>query len=275
MKKTLLLTIGMIAGLSLVAGGASAGPLGANITIPDESYSGSSAWYGNREDQEVEPGCVISQEYDLEAVCFDDTFGNLSIVGGYDSNTGGPDPMSAAGDLFIDIGGDAQYGSLGHSSGRDDSPSATVKYTFGYDYVVDLNFALGTYTVIDLSGAVAIKCDNEQINDASNPWRYVSGGTAIASGDIAYYDDLADGDALIVDYGLAGGSHDAFTLDLNWLAPLVQDTNFEFWTHYTMQCGNDNLMGHYPGNPGVPEPATISLLGLGLLGVVMRKKFWA
>lgn len=282
MKKTLWLTvgIGMIAGLSLVAGGASAGTLGTNITIPDESSSAPSGWYGPQEDQEVEPSCVTGQDLDLEVFVFDDTFGNLSMVGGYDFNTGGPGPRTVPGDLFIDVDGDAEYGSLGHAP-NPYNPYDIVADKFGYDFVVDLDFTAMTYTVVDLRGtATAIQCDSEQINDAANPWRYVRGGTEVDpqlySGVIRYADDLADNDPIIAGYGgsdLIGGLHDVATVDLNWLSGYV-GPSMEFWTHFTMECGNDNLIGHYPG-PGIPEPATISLLGLGLLGAVMRKKFWA
>lgn len=46
--------------------------------------------------------------------------------------------------------------------------------------------------------------------------------------------------------------------------------------HWTMECGNDAIDVHddEPFLP-VPEPSTIALLGMGMLGVALRKKFTA
>lgn len=257
-----------MAGLSLIAGGAYALNLGQNITIPDENYSAPSGWYGPQEDQEVAPHAITGQAYDLEGTFLDLGTGDLSLVGGYDFVNGTPSAHTAAGDLFIDVSGDAQYGSLSHAPANY-NPSQVVSDTFGYDFAVDLDFTTFTYTVYDIRGAgqnLQLITVGEQVNDAANPWRYLRGGVAIASGSIGYTTGLSDGDV-----GFLGGLHNVATVNLGWVVPYF-DPAIGLTSHFDMECGNDTVMGHYSS---VPEPATVSLLGLGLLGVLMRRRYTA
>lgn len=245
-----------------------------NITIFDgeegtELYKGL-PWYKGvdrvgdvnnaREDQEVEKGMVGEQKWDLEGFFQDGKY--LSLVGGYNFKDGAEGYNS--GDIFISTIGN--YG-VGPTSGGDNN--AKVNSNYGYEFVFDLKFdsvASGkfAYDVYDIRGinveTLTAKYMLNQTNTpiSANPWRYVSGGQLIASGEFAFESGLTDAAT-----GFTGGSHYKISgFDLSLLSIPV---GTEFFSHFTMGCGNDNLMGQ--GTFHTPEPATMLLFGTGLAGL--------
>ncbi len=264
-----------ILGISMLVVLLSAGSVfafGTEITIYDEN--GTQGIGTASEDNEAEPGMVQSQAWDLEAFFLDDN-NALTMIGGYDFVNGASNLYS--GDVFIDVDGDAVFGDIHDwtTAGND-----TVTNTFGYDYVLDMDFDGKTYDVYQLDADSRTITSYYGQNQGSNPWRYADGGTLLAENVAFGYDNMTDEQT-----GFSGWDTDSHNvvsgLDLNFLA---SDVPVEFVAHFTMECGNDNLMGRgtlaavTPGGGGgsaeAPEPATMFLLGAGLVGLAaFRKRF--
>jgi hypothetical protein len=238
MRKLFKILMLFMFSLFLMAGTSFALNFGANIT----TYDGMGVLY---EDSEVEPNCVWNQNWDLEAFFLSGTL--LTVAGGFDFNTGYQGVSS--GDLFIDIDGDIRYGPTIDGSG---SGNQQISNSFGYDYVIDLDFSSLSYDVYKIDQDATLLAVFYQQNQESNAWAYYNGGGFITSGGIDYYDEEYDIDGLS-----ATDSHDAFSIDLAFLGTNIDN----FTAHITQSCGNDNLMGST-----VPEPSTFLLMGMGLIG---------
>lgn len=235
----------------------SAGVLGDNVTIYDgEGYTGSNA---GGEDGETEPGMVNSQRWDLEGFFVDGT--DLSMVGGYDF-FGGQEEYGqfTSGDLFISTLAEPVYGD---SATRGSNGITTVDNEYNYNYVFDVDWETGDYNLYEIDANTQVSTGYYGSNEGSSPFEYVSGavGGSLASG------TLYSTTGTNTETGFSGGEHNIVgDFDLSAIyAALSEDTTF--YSHFTMGCGNDNMMGSWEVAAVVPEPATFGLLTLGLAGL--------
>lgn len=218
------------------------------ITVADPNwepwqvnYYSSLKWYDDDksgyliDDNEVEFGMQAHQKWDLEGFFLD---GNeLAMVGGFNfaDGYGGME----GGDLFIDVDGDAD--------GED-----------GWDYAIVMDFDNETYTVFKLDENSVLSRVHDYNSPGSDPFQYVSGGEVVAGQEnVAFNYSKVEGEN---QFGVKGDRYNdthyvVSGIDLGFLGTT------DFTAHYTMECGNDNLMGK--GSISVPEPATLSLFSMG------------
>jgi hypothetical protein len=292
-----LLTLAVIA-LFITAGSATAVSFNNNITIYDEDSV--TPWVGDGqgvgwEDDESEPGTARAQIWDLEAFYLTDVNGNfggnlitnkLTAVGGFDPVNG--EGQFDLGDIFVSTDSDLEFGEIdkadgGHKSTFTPSGGGVENYTWGYEWVFDMDYGTGTYDLIALHNqSVSVVYD---INTGSNPYKYAGGGIPVvvnapimwglnpyAAGTIPGLDEWTelgnDGKPYV---------HYAFAVDIQ---PIIDEAGIDspFWFHLTQECGNDNLMGKgSPEGGSVPEPPVMALLGMALFGMAgigrkIRKK---
>jgi hypothetical protein len=246
----------------LLAGQSFANPFGINITVLDNMGSPG-------EDNEVEPGDVLAQKWDLEGFYLNGN--SLTLIGGFNFLTGGyagGNTWYHSGDIFISTNpGSVMYGNPPESNLNNIQNQPNV---FGYNYVLDMDYATQTYQVFSIGQSALLSDVYFQQNAGSNPYRYVSGGTAVGNLHSFQYNSSPYLTGLDLQ-GMEGDYfHNSLTVDLGFLPE-----NTSFLAHFAEECGNDSIAGIGQTSSGgqTPEPTTIVMVGGGLAGIIWSRRF--
>jgi len=186
----------------------------------------------------VGPGYTTGNYYDAEAMYFDNSGGKgyVAII------TGLPPegyPNGSAPDGMWNPGDIAiDFGTGGE---------------YGYEYGIDI-----------VTGNIYSNVNWDDVyyggHSAANPWSIID-GTHIGNADVVYSSTAMSGHYVI---------EASFYL---WVLGLYDDDSFGI--HWTMECGNDEL-DLIADVSSVPEPGTVFLSGIGLIGLAVlgRKKLF-
>jgi hypothetical protein len=222
---------------------------GVHSTIEDQT-GGSGPYFLN-------PG-YGGQDYDAEAMYAVIQDGKLFIALATGHNPNTPDnPGSnifAAGDFAIDFGKDGSY-ELGINVVNNFSGGA-----LGGIYASPL----WAYGLWDANGQETHDPDRA---DKSHPTSLL-GGALIGMAESQYTTVGETG------YGSQAGDAHYFyeiSLDLQVLYAAGWDGG-EFGIHWTQNCANDNIMVAMNGGQSVPEPGSLALLGIGMIGLIGGKR---
>lgn len=201
------------------------------------------------------------QKYDIEQIfyTYDDADPNAStggvfyigMVTGYPPQ-GVPTDGIYAGDFFLDFG---NTGSYTHAIAVSTAAADAGRYGQMWG-----NTGAPNWSVLNPAPFVA-----------STPWRVDENAPGAANVTGTYNPSIAFGQSGVHYFYEIAFQIDGFDEDI-----LTDPTNGGIGIHWTMQCGNDviDVRDDTPFAP-VPEPSTFALLGMGMLGAALRRKFSA
>ena len=290
----------IVVAVSVFAILAASGAWAANITIADTMGNGATGdWYRGvttaytetpvNENNEVEPGMQTGQDWDLEAVALNGQ--KLTLVGGWDFKNGAYDSAWhqysnwrwSSGDVFLTLGTTAPKYGAAINWEIDGTATTETPNKYGFQFALHLDLDAdqkwnsGKYSVIalnensELGLSLATVYGGANYNNDANPWKWNSGGEVLVSGLVADFTSLDPGAYVYdnPDTPSPGGTHYSVTFDLSHTALGTVGVETNLWTHFTMECGNDMIMGHTGDYTPVPEPFSMVMLGClgaGMLG---------
>lgn len=240
------------------------------VTLPGTADAAVGAWAAGLgiasgyDDGQVGPGAG-GQNYDIE-MYYATISGNylyFALVTGFEQGGENGDALQShydGGDIFFNFGGGAGYDAAVRITDAASNGSTGIGNLYQGDFSPSGNSFLNT---LDVAHAAH--------ENASNPWRVDDaevgnlGVQHVGQVDLAYANGAA-----------ANGDHNVFEfrIDLTLLGLTGAEVASQgFNVHWTQECGNDVFDWSVPGGLiVVPEPASMTLLGLGLAGVALRSR---
>lgn len=204
------------------------------------------------------------QPFDIEEIFYffedfdnnDDNSGGILHVGLVTGFPSGGAQNLYAGDLFIGFGAGVGYNDVAVAVGTENTAANDFGARFGSAW---FNSGAPNWTLesVNVPAHVAAS-DPYRVDEDNSPGAVdISGSATVAWGGQGVHNFLEV--ALVV-----GGAQELL---------LTDDQNGGIGLHWTMQCGNDEIdvEDDTPFAP-VPEPATMVLLGMGVLGIALRAR---
>lgn len=261
------------------------GPVNADEWIINDSYIGGT--YTNTYARNN--GDVISTKdqyinYNIEAmtVNINDT-GKVEITINTGYSTAGRDGTfdgTNYGDLFISTDGWTPYGNPNDKYKTDNFNNGT-----SWEYVFDTSVS-NVYKVsqgkILLSDDPTFTNRANWVNGTNVPGQLYSGSNGINDSRYSWYRHGQEiwfdntgvtetGDGIFSDIYSGIGGFITYSFDLSSLG-ITPEQGYNLGFHWAMTCGNDVIEGGL-SKSAVPEPGTLVLLGLGILGIgIFRQK---
>jgi hypothetical protein len=223
-------------GVMLNSGSEALGYLNTNVpTTGARYYTDDDDWSGNPNYTYVGPGYSHENTGDAEAIYLDNDSDYLYFA----VITGTPKTWGA-------------YSPYQDHAAHGDIFFTTDGNLSNYEYGLKLDY--GPDTAVLLTNLVTINSDPSFTHGEADPW-IIASGTAVNDLGLQFFSSLEQYSHYVLE-----GRVSLSALGLN------SSTASMAQLHWTMECGNDFVP------IAIPEPASLSLLGMGVIGLILRRK---